>query len=107
MLLVNNVLTETACTYCVGGVSEPAEQVQQDSEAVAQDGDPPPGMCVCAYVWDIGGRERGRLEWLMSAVRARDFLSIIAGEGYSILILPELIRMYTDHVYIVGMCIHE
>ncbi len=106
MLLVNNVLTETACTYYVGGVSEPAEQVQQDSEAAAQDGDPPPGMCVCMRL-GYWGEGKGRLEWLMSAFRARDFLSIIAGSGYSILILPELIRMYTDHVYIVGMCIHE
>ncbi len=63
MLLVNNVLTETACTYYVGGVSEPAEQVQQDSEAVAQDGDPPPGMCVCVRMrmgyWGEGKREVG------------------------------------------------
>ncbi len=38
-------------------------------------------VCVCVCVWDIGGRGGGRLEWLMSAVRARDFLSINAGSG--------------------------
>ncbi len=36
---------------------------------------------VCVCVWAIGGRGGGRLEWLMSTVRARDFLSINAASG--------------------------
>ncbi len=62
-------------------------------------------VCVCVCVcWDIGGRGGGRLEWLMSAVRARDFLSINAGSGYSMLIQPELARMYI-HKYN-RKCVH-
>ncbi len=53
-------------------------------------------VCVCVHVcvWDIGGRGEGGLEWLMSAVRARNFLSINACLGDSMLNQPEFTRMY-------------
>ncbi len=70
-------------------------------------------VCVCVCVWDIGGRGGGRLEWLMSAIRACDFLSINAGSGYSMLIQPELARMHIHkynrkcvHCMLVNIAIH-
>ncbi len=70
-------------------------------------------VCVCVCVWDIGERGGGRLEWLMSAVRARDFLSINAGSGYSMVIQPELTHMNIHkynrkcvHCMLVNIAIH-
>ncbi len=68
-------------------------------------------VCVCLGYWGEGRREVGI--WLMSAVRAWDFLSINARSGYSILIQPELTRMHIHkynrkciHCMLVNIAIH-